>query len=356
MCEEMNIFTTPPERPVKSRHLTDEQMKQFYSEGFVIIPEFFDTDVLEKCKAAFGRSVDTLVDELISEGKLTKRYEDLDLFKRLTEICKECPGANMMIYKKQVLHEEIRNLWSHPKLLDVCAEILGEDDVAAHPVWNLRVKLPSDELTQVPWHQDSGYYDEYSDDHMILTGWIPFLDTGPHNGGMELVKRSHRKAVVAPHKGCWESTFYLMMEEEDMEKTLQVNVERDAVPCHVPYGGILLFNNLTVHRSTPNTSNDIRWSLDLRWQSPRHHWGYYGIVDGILLRTEDGPLKQPDWQTFLTVNRRVRWLKDYAKLKHVPKEENFDLTVAGPWIGRWPIVNQNQHTRKYEYLMSQAKV
>ena len=67
----------------------------------------------------------------------------------------------------------------------------------------------------------------------------------------------------------------------------------------------------------PNTSDDIRWSLDLRWQSPRHHWGYYGIVDGILLRTEDGPLKQPDWQTFLTVNRRVRWLKDYAKLKHV---------------------------------------
>jgi hypothetical protein len=32
-------------------------------------------------------------------------------------------------------------------------------------------------------------------------------------------------------------------------------------------GGVLLLTNLTPHCSTPNTSDGIRWSMDLRYQS-----------------------------------------------------------------------------------------
>ena len=39
-----------------------------------------------------------------------------------------------------------------------------------------------------------------------------------------------------------------MMEDDDIEKELGVSCTDDVITCDVPYGGFLLFNNLTVHR------------------------------------------------------------------------------------------------------------
>ena len=79
------------------------------------------------------------------------------------------------------------DLWSCEKLLNMAEQVLGPD-VAGHPVWNLRVKTPNNEATLVPWHQDSAYFSEDSYDHMVLTAWIPFLDTDQHNGGMQVAQ------------------------------------------------------------------------------------------------------------------------------------------------------------------------
>jgi len=43
-------------------------------------------------------------------------------------------------------------------------------------------------------------------------------------------------------------------------------------------------NNLIPHRSLPNTSDGIRWSLDLRWQKPDLPNGFYGLKDNIVMR------------------------------------------------------------------------
>jgi phytanoyl-CoA hydroxylase len=41
----------------------------------------------------------------------------------------------------------------------------------------------------------------------------------------------------------------------------------EAVTVPVPLGGALLLTNFTPHRSTENTTDVIRWSIDLRYQS-----------------------------------------------------------------------------------------
>lgn len=64
--------------------------------------------------------------------------------------------------------------------------------------------------------------------------------------------------------------------------------------------------------SLKNTSNDIRWSIDLRWQSPKVDYGFYGIADGILFR-KDGKDVEPDWEKFLSVDRKEVWQKKYFK-------------------------------------------
>ena len=49
--------------------------------------------------------------------------------------------------------QSIRELWSHEKLLNIAEQLLGTADIVGHPVWNLRPKIPRNEVTTVPWHQ-----------------------------------------------------------------------------------------------------------------------------------------------------------------------------------------------------------
>ncbi|MBA7520861.1 hypothetical protein ES705_12960 [subsurface metagenome] len=43
--------------------------------------------------------------------------------------------------------------------------------------------------------------------------------------------------------------------------------EGDLVYCSIPKGGILLLTNKVIHGSQKNTSDNVRWSMDLRYQS-----------------------------------------------------------------------------------------
>ena len=63
--------------------------------------------------------------------------------------------------------------------------------------------------------------------------------------------------------------------------------------------------------SLTNKSNDVRWSVDLRWQSPHEKWGFYDIAEGILFRSKDNPNLKPDWIKFLSVNRKDVWQQRY---------------------------------------------
>ncbi|XP_078001175.1 uncharacterized protein LOC144453715 [Glandiceps talaboti] len=88
-----------------------------------------------------------------------------------------------------------------------------------------------------------------------------------------------------------------------MEKSLNVNMKEDVVTCEVPYGGVLFLNNMIPHRSLENYSEDIRWSLDLRWQRPDLPNGFYGLKNHVLMRTSKDPKHIIDFDAFDKVDR-----------------------------------------------------
>ena len=55
--------------------------------------------------------------------------------------------------------------------------------------------------------------------------------------------------------------------------------------------------------SLPNMSKAIRWSLDLRWQRPSEPVGFYGLKEGILMRSSKDPNMKVDWESFDAINR-----------------------------------------------------
>ena len=62
-------------------------------------------------------------------------------------------------------------------------------------------------------------------------------------------------------------------------------------------------------------SNDVRWSVDLRWQSPRQDFGFYGIQQGVLMRCPGQPDLQPDWDEFFKVDRKAVWQKRHMQVE-----------------------------------------
>lgn len=340
-------FTEMPTQPTvkKPGQLTQDQLQKFFKEGFLIVENFFTQEQLQPCCNDIEEMVDTLAKKLYDAGKIKELHEECGFYQRLTELDREFPGAAILLFKSQKMSKGFQNLWSDEKLLNIAEQILGPE-VAGHPVWNLRPKIPKNEIVVVPWHQDSAYFDNESYDHMILTAWIPFLDTDAQNGGMQMVRYGHRTGKVARHVCSPGDTWYVLLEEDEMEYNLGVDLKNDIITCKVPYGGMLLFQNLIPHRSLSNSSNNIRWSCDLRWQSPNEKWGFYNLQEGILFRSENQPNLIPDWQKFLSVDRKVEWQKRYSKEASI---DEFDTRVTGPWFGRWEIVHHNRHTESFNF-------
>ncbi|XP_076099551.1 uncharacterized protein LOC143069006 isoform X2 [Mytilus galloprovincialis] len=121
-----------------------------------------------------------------------------------------------------------------------------------------------------------------------------------------------------------------------------IDLENDLKICPIPYGGMLLFNNLVPHRSLPNMSNKIRWSLDLRWQRPSEPVGFYGLKDGILMRTSKDPNYKIDWEAFNKIDRH-QVQKESIEENESAIEDEFDTTIQGPWMKKWEIVHVNRH-------------
>ena len=108
--------------------------------------------------------------------------------------------------------------------------------------------------------------DEESWATLQVTAWVPLVNTNATNGCMQVVRGAHRSGGTATHACCAGGTWYTEVTPTELEATLGADMGRDVVTCEVPYGSVLLLNNLIPHRSLPNYSRGIRWSLDLRWQ------------------------------------------------------------------------------------------
>ena len=153
----------------------------------------------------------------------------------------------------------------------------------------------------------------------------------------------HRRGITAKHVCCAGGTWYVEVDEDEMEKSLGVNVKQNTVTCAVPFGAVLFLNNCIPHRSLENYSDSIRWSIDLRWQNPNLPNGFYGLKDTIVMRKADQPNYEIDWAGFAEVDRNA--LQE-AGVGHT-KVNEFDTTLHGPWMRRWEIVHHNQHTKAF---------
>lgn len=241
--------------------LSQEQLDFFNREGYLMVPDVFVPQDLMPLREELTGVIDREAKRLVEEGRLSRSFAEEPFERRLTRVWNECPGIMQPLTGKGgggYSGAELFRLITHPKLVAYIESFVG-DEIIGSSVYRIRPKIPGMDHGVVPWHQDSGYFEPHCDDNLIVTVWMPLVDATPENGCLQVLPRAHRQGVVRH----WTNgpNGYLAIADEDLPPT------GGPVTVPVPMGGALFLSNCTPHCSTPNTSDVVRWSLDLRYQS-----------------------------------------------------------------------------------------
>ena len=135
----------------------------------------------------------------------------------------------------------------------------------SHPVFNSRPKLPAQIWTDTPWHQDAQYYSDAKDvSHPVVSMWIPLQPAREATGTcMQLAGGWQAGSSGAPplYEGWSDPETGFLGIEPAVQATLT------AVSAEMDPGDLLCFHQLVPHRALPNTSGEVRWALDVRYEA-----------------------------------------------------------------------------------------
>ena len=244
--------------------LTHAELQQFHQEGYVTKPTVFSAADLQPIKDALTEIVDTEVKHLQSKGRLEDTFSNEPFGIRLARISESNPDAGLEIIRAITGRggggysgPAMFGMLTHPGLLS-CVESLVGSTIVGSSVYRIRPKLPNWERGEVPWHQDSGYFLSHCDKHLILTCWIPLVDATWENGCLYVMPKTHKQGVFRHYTGGHGG--YLEIPTDEFPYTEPIPVEMEA-------GSVLFTTNLTPHASFENRTNQVRWSVDLRYQS-----------------------------------------------------------------------------------------
>jgi len=244
--------------------LTKNEIEQFHRDGYVVKEDVFTQDDLQPLKVGLTGVISRAVEKLIAEGQLDKTFEEESFERRLAaimaynseagnEVMKVIKGQGGGGFKEQSMLDSLR----HAPLVDCIAQLVGPDIVGSS-VYRVRPKVPQNVSGEVPWHQDSGYLMAHCDSELIVTCWIPLVDATLENGCLYVIPGAHRQGVVKHYTGGHGN--FLEIAPEDLPEQKPIALEMSA-------GSVLFLTNLTPHASFENNTDEVRWSIDLRYHS-----------------------------------------------------------------------------------------
>jgi hypothetical protein len=134
---------------------------------------------------------------------------------------------------------QLRQFLSDQSTLDLVRPMLGGDLWVR---WDQAVVKGAGAPT-FPWHQDNGY-SLLVDEHVQM--WISLTDVELDRGALWVVPGSHRMAIE-----------HDLVDGHAVVRDTQFETE---IPITTTVGDVVLFSSRTLHRTTPNTTEDDRWT------------------------------------------------------------------------------------------------
>jgi hypothetical protein len=192
---------------------------------------------------------------LSAAGWLLPGHDPIERIADVSAACGDPDPSFKQTYQEVFSLESFHALPHHPALKRVMNMLVGEQ-VLIHPKPIGRLIFPNCDNLTVHAHQD---YRFMSGDCECFTVWIPLHDCPTDLGPLQILEGSHRFGVINH-------------EDENLhvpEITAGAVTEGEWVGGPINAGDVLIFHSLTVHAASPNRSNQLRISLDCRFQDSR---------------------------------------------------------------------------------------
>ena len=277
----LDTQTQPGVPSINTGSLTKEQMDFYDREGYLILPDLMTDADMAPIREAINFKVSQIADELAAVGLISDKLEGASFETRLARLFHGRTDAEFLKFGRswRELLPGYFHFMSNPKILDAVESLIGPE-LFANPVYNTRPKVPGVAAGAVPWHQDKSYWPN-ANWNPVITAWIPLVATNEVNGCLHVWPRTHKTKMVGFHNESHTGTSY-------REIDVKAEADRHAVPLPVSAGTAILFNDRCIHMSTPNRSDHVRWSVDLRYQpTDQDRMLEYGV--GFLARSRKFP-------------------------------------------------------------------
>lgn len=165
------------------------------------------------------------------------------------------PIDSNMRQKVHLLFTWANELARHPAILDAVEDVIGPDILC----WGTNFFIKeAHSPSYVSWHQDATYWGLSTSD--VITAWVAFADAPVESGAMKFWPGSHLKSQLE-HRDTFAKDNLLTRGQE-----IAVDVPEGAgVDVALKAGEMSLHHVLLVHGSGPNTTNDRRIGLAIRY-------------------------------------------------------------------------------------------
>lgn len=241
-----------------SGRLTQQQISAFERDGYLVAEGVVTDADLDPVINEYEEHIERKARELLAEGLISDLHSEAPFNKRIALLSAQCPRILDGLDIMQLRGRAMFGFLNCPNLLDAVQCLVGTE-ITCNPIQHIRPKPPSN-VTQsgyynVPWHQDAAVTWKEADDSNIVTCWTAVVDATVENGCMEVIPGVFRSGYLEHHSGEGGTTILP-----------ELLPEVAPVPVPVKKGGVVFMHRLTPHRSTPNFTDTVRWSIDLRYQ------------------------------------------------------------------------------------------
>ena len=246
--------------------LSPEQIRKFKLDGYLIIRNMLPQAALQPLISELEQKVDKAIHEAVRQQQLdaADTYASAPFANRLALASASCKDKRWLwqtfFSRGKPISAGMFSLRTTPQLLDATEQLIGPE-ILAHPQFALRPKMPDLDLMDIPWHQDLAYLiPAEADETLVVNFWIPLVPATAQNGCMQVIPGSHLKGLL-------EHDILIKTEGHKGTKGIPDTFlpAGDFVTCEVDAGDVLLTMERMVHRSIPNRSNSVRWSVDTRY-------------------------------------------------------------------------------------------
>lgn len=217
--------------------LTQTQINEFHTNGFLILKNFADSHLCEAILAKAKEHLAAKIAPIESEQEYLQNGDSSITVRRLRQVFGR---------------EEVFKMWmTYPKIHTILRTLLNDTPVLILAHHNsIMTKMPK-ESSRTSWHQDARYW-HYENDNLISV-WLALDEEYLENGLLEFIPGSHKMAFNKEQFD--EHSNFL--DEHPLNKELI----KTKVHTNLSRGDVVLFHCKTLHHANKNITDTPKISF-----------------------------------------------------------------------------------------------